>query len=60
MCMYVYVCMFSYISVHGYMYMYIKPPKTFLSYLNSMLKTNIDKNKNFNKTHVYPPTVIYN
>jgi type IV secretory pathway VirB3-like protein len=53
-CIYVYVSMnvymFSCISVHGYMYMYIKkPPKKFQSYLNFMLKTNIDKNKNFNK-----------
>jgi hypothetical protein len=52
-CIYVYVYinvyMFSYIVVHGNMYMYVKTTQKFLSYLNSILKTNIDKNKNFNK-----------
>jgi len=42
-----------YVCVHGCVYIYIyKPPKKILSYLSSMLKTNINKNKNFNKKHV--------
>ncbi len=63
-CIYVYVYMnvyiFSYISLHGYIYMYIKTTQEILSYLNSMLKTDIDKNKNFNKKCVSPPVIIYN
>ncbi len=51
--LFIYVCMGTHTHIH-------KPPKKFLSYLNSMLKTNIDKNKNFNKKHVSPPIIIYN
>ncbi len=55
-CIYVYVYMYVfYICFHIYkcawvhVYVYKNHPKKFRSYLNFMLKTNIDKNNNFNK-----------